>query len=220
MAYLKQHFLTLILLIAVIFLALKDGCGKPDVQQPTVVTGRDSSTTQVPQPTIIVLPSTPQVASSQAPIVIPQQYQPSGNYEALLKQYNELATKHLTTNNYRDSVQLKDTAGNRVGVFTYNDFVSENQIKTRQPSYQLSFPRTVVNTTTTITQPYQPTRQVYLGGELSGTTATPLNGAYLGLMYKDRKDGIYAVKAGGLAINGTIVPHIQIGKYWKLKLGK
>jgi hypothetical protein len=191
------------------------GCG-PNIRAGKDTVRVETHTEYIPQPPVQIPVYIPTQSSSQAPIIIPPSYQPSANYEALLKQYNDLANKFLSVNTYKDSITLKDTSGTRVGVVNLQDVVSENQIKARNPSYQLSFP----HTTTTITIKDPPNRQLFLGFGLSGMPLLPVNGADLGLVYKNKQDHLFEFKVGARALGPTIQPNFELGTYWKIKFHK
>lgn len=217
MTFLKNNWLAALALFLFLWLMFKPaGCG------PNIGNGKDTvrvetHTEYIPQPPIQIPVYMPTQSSSQAPIIIPPSYQPSKDYETLIKQYNDLANKFLAVNTYKDSITLKDTSGMRVGVVNLQDVVSENQLKSRSPSYQLSFP----HTTTTITLREPPKNQVFFGGGLSGSPTFPVNGVDLGLIIKNKKDRVYDFKAGMRSYNGsTFQPNFQIGTYWKIKFHK
>lgn len=169
----------------------------------------------VQNPPVYIPPYIPiQSGGTSYPVIIPQQYQPSADIAKLTQQYNDLVKEFLASRSYKDSVTLKDSSGNRVGVFNNNDVVSENKIQTRAPSYQLNLP------IRTITLSAPQTRQLYLGGGLIGNTTAFLNGAYLSAEYKSKKDQIYQLHGGFQSVGGKFQPIIQLGTAFKLKFGK
>lgn len=214
MNFIKTNFLTVILLglVVLLFILTKPfGCGN---NKPSVVTTHD--TQYVAQPPVYIPQYIPTQTSSQQPIIIPPQYIPSTNSDELLKQYIEVTNKYLAVNTYKDSIQLKDSSGNRVGVVNLEDVVSENQLKSRKPSYQLTFPH--YYTTTTITNP--PKNQFFIGGGLTGNQAQIINGVNVGLIWKNKKDQLYGIHAGAISLGNVITPEFEISTYWKIKLGK
>lgn len=215
LTYLKNNALGILALVLFLWVIFKpSGCGPnlPWENKPTIDTA--TKTVYITQPVQFIPTYTPQqTGSTSYPVIIPGNYQASGELAALTKQYNELVKEFLATRTYKDTIQLKDTAGNRVGVVNLNDVVSENQIKSRTPDYQLSFPHTT--TTITIREPYVPKRQLYTGGGLTGNLVVPVNGVNAGLLYKTKKDRIYNITAG-LQHYGTIVPQFGISSYWKI----
>lgn len=176
------------------------GCFKRfEPQQPTVHS--DTTHTQQVQPIVIMPQYTPQQAGNTSfPIILPPNAQgmiPASTIAALTQQVillnqriDSLGKEYYATRTYKDSIQLKDTAGKRVGVVNLEQGVTENRLKYTQPSYQLSFPLTTIHTT--ITQPYQPKRQIYagVGIQTSSFTLQTLQQVKLGLLYKDRRDNI------------------------------
>lgn len=192
MTFLKNNWLAVLAIALFLWLMFKPtGCG------PNIGGGKDTvrvetHTEYVPQPPVQIPVYIPTQSTSQAPIIIPPSYQPSKDYESLVKQYNELANKFLSVNTYKDTITLRDTTGASVGVVNLQDVVSENQIKARNPSYQLNFP----HTTTTITLKEPPRRQIFLGPSLSIGQSNLLNGADLGLIYKNKKERLYNFSLG------------------------
>src|ERR1035437_3694902 len=151
--FIKQHWIGLFAIegfFLLFFITNPFGCILPPKPKIDTVT----NTVYVQQPPVQIPVYIPTPSSSQAPIIIPPSYQPAQDQTALLKQYQELVNKFLTTNTYKETTPLKDSAGNDVGHFDTKQTVSENQIKTNDFSYQLKFPHTT--TTITITKPYQP----------------------------------------------------------------
>lgn len=208
----------IVLAILVLFFIMNPfGCNKPI--PPTVVTTVKHDTTYVQQPPVYIPLYIPQASSSQAPIIIPPQYQPSTDNATLLKQYIEVTNKYLSVTTYKDSIQLKDSAGKRVGVVTIEDIVSENQIKNRKPSYQLTFPSYYTNTTTTITL-HDPKRfQVLVGTGLTGNQSQFLNGAYVGLGFRNKKEQIFLLN-GGIQNSNGLKTQFGVATYIPLRLKK
>lgn len=213
--FIKTQFIAVIALVVFLVWIFTGGCGKGS-SKPTSDTVTHTSTVYVPQPPVQVPVYIPVASGNTQPVVIPSQYQPNtANLEALLKQYNELVTKYLTVRTYTDSVQLKDSSGNRVGVFHNNDIVSENEIKSRAPSYQLTFPHTT--TTTVITNTNLPKRQLYWGLGLTSIPPTLVSGGHVGLLYKDTKDHVYTLYGGGMILPGRpVTPYVGLSYYTKI----
>jgi hypothetical protein len=222
MLFVKNNFLSLIILVLIGVLFFQR-CGQK--KDTTVVAKADTSKPVVvyvtqpaqqvpayqPQPIVITSPNQP-----GSPIVIPPQYQNTSNdIKELTQQVKDLAAQFYATKVYRDSIQLRDSAGNRVGVFHNYDSVGQNSILKRSPSYQLSFPHTYQ--TVTIKEPYKPVNQLYIGGGISGNQTSFVQAFEAGLMLKNRKDQLYGVKAG-ISTSGSVVYGLQ--SYWKIKLHK
>lgn len=183
---------------------------------PKADTVYSSHTQYIQQPPVYIPQYIPQQTSSSQPIIIPPQYAPNtANMEALLKQYNELANKFLAQNRYLDSIPLKDSTGKRVGVVNLDDLISENQIKSRKPSYQLTFP--VTTNTVTITK-YAPNKnKLYIGASLEGGTTNILSSVGAGVMLNTKKDALWGAKvsynfAGGVSY--------ELSRYWKIHIGR
>lgn len=207
-----------ILIIGVLFLIFWfSGCGKntgsqrPDTHDTTTITS------QVLQPMIINPPYTPQQQGSTVfPINIPSQYNASADIAKLTVQYEELVKNYLALKNYRDSITLKDTAGNRVGVVNLDQIVSENTLKSTQSSYQLYFPKTITTITNTIYPKIK--NQWFLGGQASSTIGNPNINLGLGLLLKNKKENVMQL---GIGYNLTTKqPQVYLGYYQKIRLGK
>lgn len=219
----KQHIIDIIkhnfgiLVIGSLFLLFWfNGCGKggdtPSPKSDTV-----THTQQVLQPIVVNPPYTPQQSGpTVVPINIPSQYTASADIAKLTEQYNELVKQFLSIKNYRDSITLKDTAGNRVGVVNLDQTVAENTLKSTQSSYQLYFP----HTTTTITNTIFPKKknQLFFGANFTSTTTTPRFTASIDLLLKNKSDNIFSL-GGGYDIYSK-QPLVKVGYYQKLSFRK
>jgi hypothetical protein len=218
MKWIKDNWLIVIILIGAFILFLnRNPFGGPDSNNKAD-TSVKSNTVYVPQAPIQIPVYIPIRERVQAPTNIPPDYNASADYKELLKQYQDIVNRYLSTTTYKDSVILKDSAGKQVGVVNLEDKISKNEIISRKPDYQLTFP--VTTNTITITQPYKPRNQIYLGGGLTGTQLSPVDGAYLGFLWKNKRDQIYGLNAGIINVNGTIQPQFGINMYYKIKLKK
>jgi len=213
--WISKNFVGLLAIIIFLIFFLST-CGKGGYfwgkQVPDTVSVK-TNTIYVPQPPVYIPQYIPQQTSSQAPIIIPPQYQPSADQSELIKQYQELVNKFLAQNRYKDSIILKDSTGKQVGKVDLDDIVSENKIKSRSPSYQLTFPHTT--TTITIKEPYKPKLQGYLGAGLSGNQTSLVNGVDIYAFLKTKRDKVYGIKAK-VGFNGKIDYGIYAA--FKLKL--
>jgi hypothetical protein len=204
-----------IILVAIVFFIfffsggreILQGKGRPGTSDTSSVT------VQQPQPIIIMPQYQPQqVGNTSYPIVIPSQYQPAQDLTKLTEQYTKLANEFLAIKNYKDSIELKDTAGTKVGVVHLSQTVSENTLKSTQPTYQLSFP----HTTTTITKYAPLKRQVFVGVSVESLLNKPnIQQIDLGLLLKNKTNEDI------ISISGTYSlplkqPGVKIGYYKKL----
>lgn len=158
---------------------------------------------QVPQPIIINPPYQP--AQSGATIYVPvpgnsQPVTPATDIAGLTQQVillnsriENLAKEYYAIKHYEDSIPLHDTSGLRVGVVNLKQTVSENTLKSTQPSYQLSFPHTI----TTINNYAVPRNQVYIGaGFQAGLKGTGFTQVNLGLQFKNKRDYMFGGAVG------------------------
>jgi hypothetical protein len=211
--FVSRNFGWLIAFVAFIIFMFSDagqGCRSRFNQKPDTVRV-ETKTEYIPQPPVFIPQYVPvQSGTTQVPVVIPPNYQPSQDLAKLTEQYNQLVKEFLSVKTYKDSITLKDTAGQRVGVVNLEDVISENEFKSRAPSYQLTFP----HTTTTITLREPPRTQLFLGG---GLTA-PVMGANIGAALKNKKESMFQLNAGAFSLNGEVRPYFGLSYYKLLKL--
>lgn len=204
---LKSNFLSLVILILLIVILLKNCKSTPSIEQPVKVIRdttwiiKDSTIYSKPQ-----LIKTIPVNVSRDTII--NHYIPDTNYSRLLAQYQEVVKKYLDTNLYSDSVRI-DT----IGYVKVTDTVSQNQILKR--GYRINVKYPII--TETIIKPAPKVRQLYAGGQVSGLAGSPVNGINAGLLYKTKKDYIIGANAG-FDRDGNITYGVQ--SYWKIKLKK
>jgi len=215
--YIKHGISTFVLfgVMAIGFFLFTRGCfqAQTEPQKPTIVITRD--TQYIQQPPVTIPQYQPIIVETKPPTIIPQQMQPSQHMEVLLKQYQELLDRFLSSNRYQDSIVLKDSLLHDVGIVRLDDIINENKIKSRAPSYSLKFP--VITEKITITQPYKPRNQWFVGGAVNGNKLNLVDAFKAGLLVKNKKDNIFA-------INGTInrggYLGAEVGFYTKIKIGK
>jgi len=218
MIWVKKNILSLIIIVLFILYGLKNCNGffgnNVAPKSDTIYSSHTEYVQQPPQiiPQYIPMPSSTQ----QAPIIIPNQYKPDTTLNGVLRQYMELLNKYLAKNNYVDSVVLKDTAGNRVGVVKLEDQISENKFTYRKPSYQLTFP--VTTNTITITKGAKKRNEIYFGGVIEGSTQNILNSAGLGLLLKTKKDAVWGFNAKYQFNNQAI--NYELSRYFKISFRK
>lgn len=203
--FVKNNFLSLIVLILLIIILLQrcDSNKTPDV--PTII--RDTvwvhnDTTVISKPQII---KTIPVDVSRDTII--NHYIPDTNYQKLVLQYQDVVNQLLAKNIQVDSVRI-DTNG----YVKIIDTVQKNLIVGRTTKVDVKYP--VIKET--IIQPAPKVNQVYAGGQISGQTGGQvINGINAGLLLKNKRDQIYGVNVG-LNSNGQISYGLQ--SYLKIKL--
>lgn len=131
-------------------------------------------------------------------------YKPDTNYARLLEQYDSVVTKYFTEHIFKTDYKL-----GTYGTASVYDTVVANMIIGNSIAYTVTIPEKIV----TITKPYVPVRQFYVGGGLYGNSLTPIKSAHLGLLYKDRRDRLFI---GSIGFDQQIVYGFQ--SYWKIKV--
>jgi hypothetical protein len=204
---LKSNFLSLVILILLIVILLKNCKSTPSTEQPVKVI-RD--TTWVVKDSTIY--SKPQIIQT-IPVdvsrdTIINHYIPDTNYQKLVIQYQEVVNQLLAKNIHSDSLKIDS-----IGYVKVVDTVTKNMIVGRSFKYDLKYP--IIKET--IIQSAPKVRQFYIGGMLQGTKEAPINSINAGLLYKDKHDRIMGANAG-FDRDGNILYGVQ--SYWKIKLKK
>lgn len=189
-----------IILVGTLFLILYfNGCGNNGKGGGQNTTDTVTHTTQVLQPIVVNQPYTPNQVGQPIYVNLPKTAQgviPAGTMDSLVAQVRDLSARiealgkqYYATKHYEDSIQLKDTAGKRVGVVQLKQTVSENTLQSTQPTYQLSFPLTERVITNTI---YPKKRnQVFVGGGFTNNFYLPSNiSGDVGMMLKNKRDNM------------------------------
>lgn len=199
MKFIKDNFLSLIILLLVFILFFSRG-------KETIVTKTLKDTVWVYKDSIIY--TKPQVIKTVSVLYKdrPKEYLPDTNYASLVLQYNKLVDKFLDSNIYQDSIKIDS-----IGHVYVQDTVSNNLLKGRSYSYSLKYP--IINTYT----PTPPKNQLYYGGQISGNPIEIINNIQLGVLLKTKKDRIVGINAG-INSQGTIT--YGVSSYWKFKLKK
>lgn len=199
--FIKLNFKWMLLVVLILILFSR-GCFNSFMPQKAT---SDTTTRviQVPQPIIINPPYQP--AQSGATIYVPvpgnsQPVTPATDIAGLTQQVillnsriENLAKEYYAIKHYEDSIPLHDTSGLRVGVVNLKQTVSENTLKSTQPSYQLTFPHTI----TTINNYAVPRNQVYIGGGFNtGLKGTGFSQVNLGLQFKNKTNHMFGAALG------------------------
>jgi hypothetical protein len=214
-----------IILVGTVFIIMYfSGCGGRGGGE-TTKSDTTSKTVTVVQPIVVNPPYTPQQQGNTVYVPIPQSAQgviPASTIEGLVAQVKDLSSRiealgqqYYAVKHYEDSIQLKDTAGKRVGVVNLKQTVSENTLKSTQPSYQLSFPHTITTITNTVYP--KPRNQVFAGGSVSTLFNNPtFQMADIGVLLKNKKDGVVALSATYDFPNNS--PGARVGFYKIIRL--
>jgi hypothetical protein len=185
--FVKKNFLQSLILFIACFLLFRE-CTRPNntpFPQPTIVVKIDSSWINKKADNITINP----VIQQTIPYKLTgkdTQYIPSPNYDILKKQYEDLRDSLLSINIYKDSLKIDS-----LGYVILNESVFKNKLLERKYSYNLKYPR--IKETITITQPYLPKTQIYIGGELYGNQLSLIKGVGINLSLKSKKDKIYEI---------------------------
>jgi len=200
----KDHIYNFIIVVLAIIILLQR-CGKGNsspcetkVTRDTIWIHKDST-----------IYSKPQLIKT-IPVPIEQwntEYLPDTNYSKLLKQYQEIVTKYLSSNIIQDSIKIDS-----IGYLKIVDTISTNLVKGRSTSYKFKYP--IIKETLTIIQ--EPKRQLYAGIGLGGDKVKLIDQVSVGVLYKDRRDRIFG--ASVMASPRGIEYGVQ--SFWKIKLKK
>jgi len=200
--YIQDNFMNIVIIVLIVILLLQRCGGSPEPVQPSV---KRDTIWIVKDSTIVTKPQV--VKTIEIPIDRwSTEYLPDTNYANLLKQYVELASKHIAQNVYNDTIKIDST-----GWVSIKDTVSKNRLTTRSFEYKFKYPKI----TETITIPEKKKNQMYVGGMISGNREQIVNQINAGLLLKTKKDQIFGVNAG-INTQGQVVYGLQ--SYWKIKL--
>lgn len=133
------------------------------------------------------------------------EYLPSEDYVELRAQYLKLKDDYLNKNIFKDSITIDS-----LGTLALTDTVTKNKITGRSYAYNFTYPLI----TNTITMPYKPKNQVYIGGMISGNKDNFINQVDAGLLFKNKKDQIFGIKSG---IDTKGQWNVGLQSYWKIK---
>jgi hypothetical protein len=192
-----------IIAVLVGILVLQRTCNKPvDKPCPPVVV--TDTVNQVIHDTVITIKPDVVYTKKDTVWITLIQYEADTNYAKLKQQYEDLGNKYFSLNVYQNKLSL-----GKYGAVTIKDSVSNNMLIGSQiASSGLVIPTEVQ----IVQQPYQPVRQLFLGGGFTGTYRSPVNGISVGALYKDLKDRVVGVNVGW---NGQMT--LSASYYWKVK---
>lgn len=204
--YLQKNYLSL-LILALLAIVILQRCEAPKpVDGPTIIRDttwviKDSTVYSKPQ----VIKTIP-IDVSRDTII--NNYMPDTNYQKLVLQYQEVVNQLLTKNIQADSLKIDS-----IGYVHVLDTVQKNLIVGRSFKYNLVYP--IIKET--ITLPPARKNQLYVGGEVEGSLTSLVSGINAGLLFKNKKDQIFGLKAG-LTPQGQ--PNVGVSSFWKITLKK
>jgi len=206
MEYIKNNLLSfiVIILIAVLFLQRCGGGEQTTGQQAPIII---KDTVWVIKDSVVY--SKPQLVKTiQSDSIIREYYRlpDTTPYHTLLSSYNQLVESYLQTNIQVDSLKIDS-----LGYVQVRDSVSRNLVVGRSYNYNLKYPYIKE----TIYIPLKQKNQVYIGGGISGNGRIGINQIDAGLLFKNKRDQIFGVKAG---VTTSVQVSYGLQSYWKIKL--
>lgn len=195
MQVLKTNFINIVVLVLVSLLFI-ERCNQKPAPEPKPVVVRD--TTYVQKDSVIY--SKPQLIKV-IEVRKDSTYLPDTNYNKLVEQYQRIVNQLLAKNIMQDSIKIDS-----IGYVKITDTVQKNLIIGRSSEVSVKYP--IIKET--ITLPYKPKNQVYVGGSLQMGNVGQLNG---GLLYKNKKDQIFGGSVG-ITSQGQLTYGVQ--SYWKI----
>jgi hypothetical protein len=114
-------------------------------------------------------------------------YKPDTNYDILKQQYLDCLKENFSKNIYID------TAKYGLNNVIINDTLQRNKILGRSVSFNIN-EKHIIHTTT-ITQPYKPRNQVYVGFGILGNPTSLINGINTNISLKTKSDKIYEISS-------------------------
>lgn len=191
------------LIIALLVVVLLQMCNKKTTSETKTYYYKD--TTWIKKDSVIY--SSPKLIIKEGSIdsVTIKEYLPDTNYARLLAQYNSLLQEYLSRNTYSDSLKIDS-----IGYVHVKDSITKNSIAGRSFHYNLSYP--IIHDSVVKYAP--PTRQIYFGGGLQGTSLKEISMFNTGVLYKDKNDRIYVLSA---TVGQTNNIGAQLQTYWRIK---
>lgn len=204
-SFIRDNFFqlaTVVLLIVLMF--MQKGCSK---QTPIASTEIRIDTVWVVKDTIVI--GYPQLLRGERDTLYEHQveYVPSDSYEELVMQFDEIKQELFKKNTYTDTFRIDS-----VNYIAINDELQRNMLKNRKYDLKLKYPEIVK--TETITKPYIPKSQLYIGGGIGGNKLNVLNSVEAGLMFKTKKDHLIGIGVQK-ELNSTPVTY-ELKSYWKI----
>lgn len=198
MKFIKENFITLIILVLVGIIYL-ERCNAPEIDtKPTIV--RD--TIFVEKDSIIY--SKPQLIKIiERHDTAINNYIPDTNYKKLVLQYQQVVNELLAKNVMQDSIKIDS-----IGYVKITDTLQKNLIIGRSSKVNVKYP--IIKETVTL--PYEPKNQLYIGGSVQVGPIGQING---GVLFKNKKDQIFG---GSVGINSQGQILYGAHSYWKIKL--
>lgn len=199
LTFIKNNFsLTIILILLVIIFVGR--CTRPSIRTVQVIK-RDTiwvtkSGKVVTKPAIVSTIYVPSIDTI---------YVPSGDYNKLFKQYNDLLFLYFQKKTQKDTLHIAS-----MGWVSVTDTVFTNTIIGRLYDYHLQYPKVKE---TIITN----RNQLYVGGSLQGNPINAINQINTGLLFKNKKDQIFGASLG---INTAGQLQYGISSYFKIKFRK
>lgn len=204
MEFLSKNFLSILLLVVVSFILLRE-CNtskeslqrKPDtviVVDTTYITNIKTITKKV------------HIASTDSSYDVTKdpKFIPDTSYEVLKAQFTKLSKDYTAKNIYKDTLVLDS-----IGFVHINDTVQFNTLSKRNYTYSYKLP--TITKTVSITNYPKPIRQIYLG-----IGVNTLTGVNAGAIYKNRRDQLFGFTLS--VYDAQLVYGVQT--YFKLKLRK
>lgn len=204
--FITKHFTIILILILLVVIMLQRCGGDGGKNKPTIK--RDTVIKEYYFNYIDTSYSKPQIINKIVPnkSEIPYIMIPDTNYYKLRHQYDSLVNIHYTKNIQIDSAKI-DT----FGYVKTLDTVQDNRIIGRKWTHNLKIPHT--ETTITITKTLPSKTQVFLGGSITGTQTSPINGASVGGFLVNKKQQVYGAKVG---VMNKVGIYGEVSSYWNL----
>ena len=206
MKFIEKNFLSLVTLVLVLVVLLQrcdapNPSDKPKIIRDTTWIIKDSTVYSKPQ----VIKTIPVNVYHDTTF---REYLPDTNYSKLVLQYQDVVNQLLAKNIQSDSLKIDS-----IGYVHVLDTVQKNLVVGRSFKYNLTYP---VIKETIITPPARK-NQLYVGGEVEGSLTSLVSGINAGLLFKNKKDQIFGLKAG-LTSQGQ--PNVGVSSFWKITLKK
>jgi hypothetical protein len=200
----KNFQFLIVIILFVVLMVQRCGTGK----SPEIQVKRDTTVSVIYHYYKDSVKSIPQIINIIPPkqTDIPAIMIPDGTYTDLKKKYDSLLIAYYTKNIQQDSIKIDS-----FGYIKTLDTVNQNVISGRKWITNLKIPEKT--TTITVTQTLPSKTQYLLGGSISGTQESLINGGGVGFLIVNKKQQAYGVDIKLMNKIGTVY---EARTYWNL----
>lgn len=205
MKFLKENFMSILVLALVLVLFIQRCTESRDVQENRIVTIKD--TTIYIHDTVHT--SKPVFITGKRDTIKEKEiwYETPTDLGTLERKFDTLRQMFLAVNTFTDTTTFDSSS------VVVTSKIQNNELVESTYQWKLEYPTVTVNN-------YIPPKlknQIYIGGQLIGNPASLISGVNANVLVKNKKDQIFGAGVG-TDFKSNIIYNVQ--SYWKIKLKK